>query len=353
MTGKELVAFFGQGAGPTSLAALLIFAALALFANRVARLMLRAAARTETELDDKLIEALRPAVVASFLLMGLWVASLPLELPELGAYFVKGSLSSLAVLYWAMAAEKCSEVALEFLSRVQDRLHLVQPRTLPAFVIAARVIVMGGAAYFLFLAWDVDVSGWLASAGIVGIAVGFAAQDTLANLFAGVFIIADAPYKIGDTVILDGDVRGRVLEIGMRSTRILTNDDIEIIVPNAVIADDRIVNESGGPTERSRVRCAVGVAYGSDLDEVERVLVEMARGVEDVVLDVPRLSPRVRWTGMGASSVDGEIQVWVEKPIQRPKVHHSLVKGAYQALNAAGIEIPFPQMDVHLSSGDG
>ena len=77
--------------------------------------------------------------------------------------------------------------------------------------------------------------------------MGFAAKDTLANLFAGVFILADAPYKIGDFIVLDGGERGRVTKIGIRTTRILTRDDVEITIPNATIANSKIINESGGP----------------------------------------------------------------------------------------------------------
>ncbi|GIS88459.1 MAG: hypothetical protein CM1200mP18_11690 [Gammaproteobacteria bacterium] len=97
------------------------------------------------------------------------------------------------------------------------------------------MLVWALAVFVVIVVWDLDATGWLASAGVVGLAVGFAAKDTLSNLIAGVFIMADAQYKIDDLFILDSGERGQVTHIGLRSTRFLTRDDIEITVPNAVM----------------------------------------------------------------------------------------------------------------------
>ena len=107
--------------------------------------------------------------------------------------------------------------------------------------------------YCFLVVWNLDLSPWLASAGIAGIAVGFAAKDSLANLFGGLFVIMDSPYKIGDYINLDTGERGRVVKIGLRSTRLLTRDDVEITLPHAHIANAKVVNESGGPHEKTRV----------------------------------------------------------------------------------------------------
>ena len=183
---------------------------------------------------------------------------------------------------------------------------------------------------------------WFPSSGI---AVGFAAKDTLANLFSGFFILADAPYKIGDYINLDSGEHGNVTHLGMRSTRLITRDDIEITVPNAVIGNAKIINESGGPSEKVRVRLAVGVAYGSDVDDVCRVLL----AVSDANNEVCR-SPaaRVRMRAFGTSSLDFELLCWIEKPENRGRVSHELYMAVYKALNAAGIEIPYAKRDIYI-----
>jgi small-conductance mechanosensitive channel len=221
----------------------------------------------------------------------------------------------------------------------------IQTRTVPLFDITVRTVIVGGAAYGILLAWHVDVTAWLASAGILGIAIGFAAKDTLANLFSGIFILADAPYKIGDYIVLDTGERGKVTEIGIRSTRILTRDDIQIIVPNAAIAAAKIVNESGGPHIKERVRVDVGVAYGSDIDQVRRVLMEIAAGSQLLAEDP---EPRVRFRQLGESSLDFQLLGWVEDPELRGRAIDELLTTIYKRFAEENITIPFPQRDVHM-----
>ncbi|MFN2369850.1 MAG: mechanosensitive ion channel family protein, partial [Candidatus Krumholzibacteriia bacterium] len=186
-------------------------------------------------------------------------------------------------------------------------------------------------------------TGWLASAGVAGLAIGFAAKDTLANFIAGVVILMDAPYKVGDVIIIDDVTRGEVSDIGMRSTRLLTVDNVEVTVPNAVIGNAKIVNESSGPTLQMRVRANVGVAYGSDIDQVRAVLAEAARGLPHVG---PDEEPVVRFTGFGDSSLDFLVLVLADHPRWRPAVSDELNTRIYKALAAAGIVIPFPQRDL-------
>jgi len=191
------------------------------------------------------------------------------------------------------------------------------------------------------------VTAWLASAGIAGIAIGFAAKDTLANFFSGIFIMVDSPYNIGDYIVLDSGERGRVSMIGLRSTRILTNDDIEITLPNGVIANAKIMNESGGPTEKHRVRVAVGVAYGSDIDKVRSILHNIALTNENVCENP---EPKVRFRAFGDSSLDFQLLCWINKPGMRGMVRDELNTAIYKEFNKNNVEIPFPQRDIHIKN---
>jgi small-conductance mechanosensitive channel len=179
---------------------------------------------------------------------------------------------------------------------------------------------------------------------VAGIALGFAAKDTLANLFAGVFIIADGPYQVGDYVNLESGYRGRVQQIGLRSTRILTRDDVEITVPNSVIGNGAIVNESSG-APRYRVRLKVGVAYGTDIDRVREVLNDVSRKM-DATMNEP--APRVRFRSFGGSSLDFELLTWIREPERRGRVLDALHCEVYKRFSDAGIEIAYPQQDLHV-----
>ncbi len=137
-----------------------------------------------------------------------------------------------------------------------------------------------------------------------------------------------------------------ITQIGVRSTRILTRDDVEITVPNGILATTTIINESGGPHEKFRIRVKIGVAYGSDLDDVEASLIDVANNHPDVC-DTPE--PRVRLRGFGDFSLDHELLCWVDKPVLRGRVLHELNRNIYKDFQSNSIEIPFPRQDVYFS----
>jgi len=307
----------------------------------------RLARKTRTDLDDRIIATIKKPVFLTALLIGLYYALGKVTPSETARYIADGLLTTLIVLMWMVAGIRVGKAVLEVLSARAESGKIVQPRTLPLFDILIKITVVGGAAYGMMLAWEVDVTAWLASAGILGIAIGFAAKDTLANFFSGIFILADAPYKIGDFIVLASGERGRVTDIGIRTTRLMTRDDIQIIVPNAAIANAKIINESGGreDDEMRRVRVDVGVAYGSDIDQVRAVLEDIADKSAHLQQDP---SPSVRMRAFGASSLDFQLRGWIKEPSLHGKAVDELLTQIYKRFNAEGIEIPFPQQDVHL-----
>jgi len=328
-------------------AVILVVAVVFAFVARMAfrHLVHRFTRSTDTDVDDRLAAILQGPVFWSIVFGGVWLAEIPLDLQEKVALAIKGVMLTTIVVMWSLALLRSSKVILDALSRNVDRVKWIQPKTVPLLDMVAKFLVAGAAIYFICVAWGIPLTSWLASAGIVGIAVGFAAKDTLANLFSGVFILADAPYKVGDFVILDGGLRGEVQEIGVRSTRILTRDDVEVTVPNAVIANARIVNETGGPYDKMRVRVKVAAAYGSDVDQVREVLLSCTEGAPWLATDP---APRVRFRTFGDSGLDFELLAWIERPLYRGRVLDELNGRVYKAFNAAGIEIPYPKQDVYV-----
>jgi len=305
---------------------------------------LRVVKATKTTADDEFIQALGKPVFVSVFLVGAGYAISTLDLGPSVSFASLGLLKTAGVVVWTQAALRVGRVILVILNAASDRGRLVQPSTLPMFQMIWRVAVIGGAVYFAFVSWRIDVTGWMASAGIVGIAVGFAAKDTLANLFAGVFILTDAPYKVGDFIVLEGH-RGLVTQIGLRSTRILTRDDIEVTVPNANIASQRIVNETGGPHDKMRVRITVSVAYGSDVDRVREVLLGCPKGVEHVSQEP---APSLRFREFGSSGLVFQLRVWVDEPVYKGRVVDAMNTRVYKELMKAGIEIPYEKRDLYV-----
>lgn len=208
---------------------------------------------TDTKLDDRVIDGLKRPVFNTIFLFGLILATQAARLP-VGGELVINLLSSLIVLTLMRAAFFVSSELLDALGRNHHRFPAIEERTIPLFDLIAKLLIILFGSYTLLMIWGVNPVGWLASAGIVGLAVGFAAQDTLANLFAGFFILIDSPYQLRDYVTLDSGERGQVTHIGIRSTRLLTRDDVEITIPNNVMGNAKIINESGGPHEKMRIR---------------------------------------------------------------------------------------------------
>jgi small-conductance mechanosensitive channel len=319
------------------------------------RLLGRVASKTRTDYDDRIVSIVRKPVRTSALLASLWVAvAFNNPLPAV-AFYVRGTIASWALFVWTRALFGVSNLMIEWLASIEGRFSAVTPRTTPAWIMTSHLLVVTVAAYFFFLCWDFDVTGWLASAGIVGVAVGFGAKDTMANLFAGVGILADNTYRLGDFLLLDTGERGRVTDIGLRSTRLLTQDEMEIIVPNSAMATAKIINESGGPREAERIRINVSVGYGSDVDEVRSLLLEVASRTEGVLQSDPNRKSSVLFTKMGDSGLDFQLLCFIGRPEEQPIVIDRLNTGAYKALTRANIDIPYPQRTVHMvqSTQDG
>ncbi len=238
----------------------------------ISRSLMKLVAKTDTDADDRLVEYLTSPLVLTMTVLALMMVVSLYQWPTGLRNATLSLLASILLFSWLRAGLRTARVLLQFLATNSHRFEIVQERTIPIFDMTIKLLLVGMAAYFILLIWGINPTAWLASAGVIGIAVGFAAKDSLANLFSGIFIVADAPYKVGDYIVLHTGERGKVTNLGMRSTRLLTRDDIEVTVPNAVIANAKIINESGGPWVKHRIRVAVGVAYGSDVDEVCSVL---------------------------------------------------------------------------------
>ena len=225
----------------------------------------------------------------------------------------------------------------------------LRPKSIDANLITlilrvSTLILIFGVVWFAAGDFGLPVTAIFASAGVVGVAVALAARETLANFFGGVSVLLDRPFRTGDYIVLDSGERGEVMEIGLRSTRLLTRDEILICVPNSVITNVKVVNESA-PIPRFRVRIKIGVAYGTDIDRVEEVLIDVATR-NDLVATEPE--PRVRFRAFGDSSLDFELLCWAKRPHDKGRLIHSLNREIYRAFNAENIVIPFPQRDIHM-----
>jgi small-conductance mechanosensitive channel len=185
-------------------------------------------------------------------------------------------------------------------------------------------------------------------AGAFGVGIGFGLQDIVNNFLSGLILLFERPVKVGDGIIIDGDY-GVVVKIGLRSTVVETLDQSELIVPNSQIISQKVTNWTLS-TRRVRLVVPVGVAYGSDVDLVMEILTSAGSEHPDI-LDDPAPSPI--FTAFGDSSLDFELRVWIPNVDLRPRVKSELLLFIDRRFREKGVEIPFPQRDLHLRSIDG
>lgn len=310
----------------------------------VKRALKRITLSTKNEYDDRLLELFHKPVFYSVVLVGAIEAVSMLKPPEKVLYYLNGSVFTLLTLIWLVTGIRLSNLVLEGALRKRADTTGLGSEVLPFVKNILTLAVTGAGLMVLFSVWNVSITPLFASAGIAGAAIAFAAKDTIANFLGGISIFMDKPYKLGDYIVLDMGERGEVVEIGIRSTRIKTRDDILITIPNSLIANNKIINESA-PLPRFRLRVPVSVAYGSDVEQVEEILIDIARKNENLVAEP---APRVRFRLMGESSLDFELQAWAKMPSLRGLTIHQLNKSIYSEFNRAGVKIPFPQRDVHI-----
>jgi len=190
----------------------------------------------------------------------------------------------------------------------------------------------------------IDLTALNILAGAVGIGLGFGLQNIANNFISGLIILFERPIKIGDRIEVD-DVVGDVVTIGARSTTVVTNDNIAIIVPNSKFISENVINWSYNDRQ-VRFKIPVGVAYDSDVKLVEKLLLDVARENPDI-LDTP--APGVRFLEFGDSSLNFELRAWSSSLLHRQgKLMSALNFAILDKFREHGIEIPYPQRDLHL-----
>jgi small-conductance mechanosensitive channel len=199
-------------------------------------------------------------------------------------------------------------------------------------------------AFTIILSYfNISISGMVATAGVASLAVALAAQETLGNMLAGIMIILDKPFRVGDRIETNGLI-GDVIDIGPRSTRIRTFDNTVMVVPNKDLAASRIINHVF-PNPQVNIRLKIGVAYGTDIQPAKDVLLEIMNAHPDVMGDP---EPAVYFTDFGDSSLNLLAVCSVPDCREKFRVLDELNMSVKEQFEAVGIEIPFPQRDVHF-----
>ena len=196
----------------------------------------------------------------------------------------------------------------------------------------------------------INIVPFIAGAGIAGVAIGFAAKDTLSNLIAGILLILDRPFEVGDRIEVwsapaGSATWGDVIDIGLRATKIKTTDNIVIIIPNNEIMLRDIINYTI-ISEKIRVRINIGIAYDANLQAAKKIIVQVAQATEWVADDPP---PKVVVRNFGESAVGLQLRVWIHDARQRMNTISHITDKVKEAFDQEGIEIPYPKRDIFIT----
>ena len=241
---------------------------------------------------------------------------------------------------------------LEKIVRERVIMRIFEKTDLPKSLEYGLARIMG--YVFIVIGWymalqfvGVDLSSLALIAGGISVGVGFGLQNIINNFVSGIIIFAERPITIGDRVEVSG-IAGSVVKISLRSTTVITNDNITMIVPNADFISQTVTNWSHGDP-KVRIRVPVGVAYGSDIELLEKLLLEIADENPKSLKD-PK--PSVLFDSFGDNSLNFELALWTASMTTRPRRFISTINFAIEKkLRENNIEIPFPQRDLHIRSG--
>jgi MscS family membrane protein len=317
--------------------------ALVMYALRHSKMITE---RTKTTLDDLLVErAARPIHLAFQIAALIWALFYLFPGASLGGYGYFDAVIILAALWGGYAINRLVRGLIDWWES-QGNDNEEQKGTFGFLYTLVTVIIWGVAITFVLNQIGVDVSALLAGLGIAGLAIAFALQSTIAGLFAAVYLAIDRPLRPGDFILLSDGTTGFVQDMTMRSTRILQKDNNLVIVPNHVLAD-MVVTNYFLPNKEASVFVEVGIAYGSDLEKVEKILVKTALDLLGKQKAKGSSDPVVRFTMFSPSSVTAQLYISINSFVKQSAIKHDLMKEIKTVFAKEGIEIPFPQVQIH------
>jgi small-conductance mechanosensitive channel len=303
--------------------------------------------KTKTKIDDLIVKSISSIIFYIVIILGFKVGIQHFDFETtvyssiVDTLFILVIVTLLLRIITNFSKHWLKEWATKTESTADDRLI-----PLVAKILKAVTIILG--LIFIFDTWHINISPLLATAGIAGIAIGFAVRDSLANILGGIQLVLDKTFKVGDKVELESGEMGEILDIGIRSTKLRTYDNEVIYIPNGSLANTKIKNFTV-PDLSVRVNVNFGVEYGSDPDRVRTVVLETVKKI-DTVIDDPE--PVVQFLNMSDFSLDFVARVWVNSWTEAYSTKLTVTDEIYKALNKAKIGIPFPTRTVYTKNID-
>ena len=300
------------------------------------------AKKTKTKVDDIILERIKKPFFYLILAQGL-----SLSLNSLGINgIIQTIVSSIMAMVFVFIIARVIDVIIEvwgmtFAKKTDTKLDEV---LLPLFHKFSKVIFVIIAVMWVLDIWKIDITPYLAGVGIGGLVIGLALQDSLKNILGGISLLLDQTFKVGDKVQLESGEVGEILDIGLRSTKMKTYNNEQLTIPNGYLANTRIQNYTR-PNPRIRVVVEFGVAYGSNVEDVQKIILAEITKIKDILEDP---APNVSFVSMGDFALNFKAFFWVENWSEAYSKKLEATKKIYKILTKKNINIPFPTQTIHL-----
>ncbi|ODS39430.1 MAG: hypothetical protein A7316_11080 [Candidatus Altiarchaeales archaeon WOR_SM1_86-2] len=308
--------------------------------------LIRLTARTKTELDDKILRTLRKPVYYILILIGVQVASgyLFIETFETFAGYISTFISIVTIIIVAWIISRVVDIVIDdFGKKLTEKTESTLDDEALPFVIKIVNIGIYLIAFMIILGeLEYDVMPLVAGLGIAGFAIGFAMKDSISNILAGFFILLDRPFVRGERIEVGG-YKGDIVDIGLRTTKIKPPDNVILTIPNSKIISEVVTNYAL-PEPEVRLETGVGVAYGTDVEKVKKILLNVAKGSKNVL---KKPGPEVSFVEFGDSSLNFKLRCWIPD-FRRFAVLDELNTEINRRFEEEGIDIPFPIRTVYL-----
>ena len=299
-------------------------------------------------IDDLIVKKSNIPISLMLFLVGLKLAILPLGLNQNILMVIQHIISTFMTLIITYLTIIVVDILLDnwenkLTGKSQATLH---NEVIPLFKKFSRIFISALGLLFILPIWGLQIGPLLAGLGIAGIAVAFALQTTLANIFGGASIILDKSVKVGDQIAVESGTSGTVLDIGLRSTKIRTIDNELVTIPNGKLADSKIMN-FGMPDPRVKISVDFGVEYGSHVEKVRKIVLEAVQKTSGIL---KKPSPEIWMTEMADFALKFRAEFWSDSfdIQQRENRKFSATESIYGALTKAGIGIPFPTRTIYI-----
>ncbi len=359
---KEYFAFMAQGVSyfieyvkmQTGIFSPIVFFIFFLFILKILfvigkRFLLKITSKTKNDFDNKIVEEVAGPLYYFLLFLGIYSTLKATDYSANYMQYIDKSFLSIAFFFGGVIVYRVINVFIkEYGEKIASKTKTdIDDHLFPFLESLVKIVVLVVVFLQILSVWNIRITPLLASAGIAGIAIALAAQETIRNLFGGVSLYIDKNLKVGDWIMLDGK-KLKVLDVGVRSTKFLTLDNTLLIVPNSELASKFIENLSAPYDLRKKVKVTFGVGYGSDVNKVKRIVEKVVKKHPKVVKD----SVSVWFLEMGDFSLNFLVVAEVEHLDDVFPVKCDLTQKIYETLQKEGIEIPFPTHTVYLKKGE-